>query len=153
MRPSPYVQPPTVREVERRVIRAMKTIRALPDKERKWIYGTGETCLARMMVQEWNAYGADEVRIPFRPTPFDVSDCLKALTWLRGLEKNEVKYFWWRSFDVSFAMIAAYTGRSDETARRRFKDVVYKAWWNACSQVSQTRGQTGTNAGREAMVA
>lgn len=123
----------TVRAVERRLMRAMKTVRALPDREHRFQRGGQPNRCNIAVVQEYmDAYGREEEHgPPFRPTAADVSDMLTALDWLRGLEKNECKLLWWRSFEVSFRVIAARLGRSDETARTRYRDALLKAWYNA----------------------
>ena len=119
----------TYRSVERRILRACKTIRSLPDKEAKFLYFTTQNSMWKQTLNEWEAYGATEIGLKFRPTPFDVSDCLIALSWLNSLDKPEFRLIWWRSFDnVSFALIAGRIGRSDETARRRYEDAIRKAW-------------------------
>ena len=117
--------------VERRLLRACKTIRAAPDRYVGGLQG-GQQPIWRESVREWDSYGTEEAKVKFIPTPFDVSDCLTALGWCRVLDRREFKLIWWRSFDnVSFAMIAARIGRSDETARRRFNDAISKCWSRA----------------------
>lgn len=122
------IEPILITDVERRVLRACKTIRVLPDRS----FEHTKSAWPDFPSDPDRAYGYDEVAMPrFRPTPFDVSDCLVALEWVRGLEKPEFRLVWWRSFDVSFRQIAARIGRSDETARRRYKDAMVKVWSNA----------------------
>ena len=114
-------------EAKDRILTAMKTIRALPDKERRFfvVKSSGPE-----YVQEYiDAYASVEAIAPkFRPTPFDVSDCLNALSWLRHLKKSSWQIVWWRSFDISYGQIAEYIGRSDETARKRFEEAITDAW-------------------------
>jgi hypothetical protein len=106
---------------------AMKTLRALPDKERRFFVVRSTS---PEYVQEYiDAYNAIEMIIPeYRPTPADVSDCLVALSWIRHLHKNQWKILWLRSFELSFGLIGKYIGRSDETARKRFDEAVTDAW-------------------------
>lgn len=122
-----------VADVERRILRACKTLRALPDKERRFQALTNKWPDTVREVSE--AYGyADEVMPRFRPTPADVSDCLTALAWARGISKRAFKLIWWRSFGVSFRHIGIRLGRSDETARMRYRDAILGAWYEAKKQ-------------------
>ncbi|MEZ2220750.1 DUF6362 family protein [Rhizobium sp. RCC_161_2] len=113
--------------VQERVIRAMKTLRALPDREKRFFIVKSSS---PDYVREYmDAYDQDNDIVPrFNPTPADVSDCLTALSWIRHLDKRAWQILWWRSFDVSFGLIAKYIGRSDETARKRFEEAITDAW-------------------------
>jgi len=124
----------TLREVERRIDRACKTLRAMPDSEKRFI-GLKSQGIWEQVVQEFWSYGSEDVKLKFNPTPADVSDYLTALTWVRGLTRSEFNIIWWRSFDVSFSVIAARIGRSDETARRRYDDAIHKAWGQSLRSV------------------
>lgn len=116
-------------DVERRITRAFKTLRALPDPDRR--FGSGSSWPEVLQSHE-DAYGYTEVAMPrFRPTHFDVGDMLTALDWVRCLTKSDRKLVWWRSFDVSFKQIGLRLGRSDETARRRYRDVMIQIWIEA----------------------
>jgi hypothetical protein len=121
----------TVREVETRVLRACKTIRSLPDNEWRFLRGGAPKAAHLPVVQDFmDAYDpTGKVVVRFRPTPFDVSDCLVALKWCNVLTRQDFKFIWWRSFDeVSFRMIGAYIGKSDETARARYRDALLRVW-------------------------
>lgn len=127
--------PLLITDVEDRLLRACKTLRALPDKERK--YQSIGNAWPDFVREVEEAYGySDSIMPRFRPNPRDVSDCLVALRWVSGMEKREFKLVWWRSFGVSFKHIAIRLGRSDETARLRYKDVILRAWHAANSQNS-----------------
>lgn len=128
----------SVDEVARRLMLACKTIRALPDTDHRFLRGGDPVTSWLPVVRDFmDAYDAEEARIPkFRPSPRDVSDVLVALGWCRLLSKNEFRLIWWHSFDnVSFATIAARIGRSDETARTRYRDAILKAWSEANSAI------------------
>lgn len=114
-------------DVHERLIRALKTLRALPDREKRFFIVKSSS---PDYVREYmDAYDPDNDYGPrFQPTPSDVSDCLTALSWIRHLDKAAWQIVWWRSFDVSFGLIGKRIGRSDETARRRFEDVITDAW-------------------------
>lgn len=125
----------TVREVETRVLRACKTLRALPDNEWRYLRNGAPKSAHLPVVQDFmDAYDPDgEIKTRFRPTPFDVSDCLIALKWCNVLTRQDFKFIWWRSFDeVSYRMIGAYIGKSDETARARYRDAILRVWGRAC---------------------
>ena len=120
--------------VEARLLRACKTIRAMPDREARFLNPDSQP-VWREALKEWGEYGSEEVRIRFVPKPHDVSDCLTALAWCRSLSKRAFRLIWWRSFDnVSFALIAARIGRSDETARRWYQDAIEAAWSRALEE-------------------
>jgi hypothetical protein len=114
-------------DVQERLITALKTLRALPDQEKRFFIVKSSS---PDYVREYmDAYDPDNDYGPrFQPTPADVSDCLTALSWIRHLDKRAWQIVWWRSFDVSFGLIGKRIGRSDETARRRFEDVITDAW-------------------------
>lgn len=114
-------------DVERRLLTAMKTIRALPDRERRFfiIKSTSPDYIHEYM----DAYNSVEELVPkFKPSPADVDDCLVALSWIRHLPKKSWQILWWRSFELSYGLIARYIGRSDETARKRFEEAITDAW-------------------------
>jgi hypothetical protein len=119
-----------ITDVERRLLRACKTIRVLPDRERRFFQvESGWPDYVRDVNE---AYGYNEADLPrFRPTPFDVGDCLTALSWARGLTKREFRVIWLRSFDLSFRTIGVSIYKSDETARRYYKDLMISAWVRA----------------------
>lgn len=116
-----------IKEVETRVLRAMRTLRAVPDRERRFfIIKSGHP---QHVQEQIDAYASVQAMAPrFAPTPFDVSDYLTALSWARHISKNDWRIIWWRSFDLSFGLIANYIGRSDETARRKYKEAIIDVW-------------------------
>lgn len=114
-------------EVERRLMIAMKTIRAMPDRERRFfIIKSSSPDYIHEYIDAYNS--VDEIMPKFRPKPQDIDDCLVALAWIRHLPKKTWQILWWRSFDLSYGLIARYIGRSDETARKRFEEAVTDAW-------------------------
>lgn len=114
------------REVAERVLRAMRTLRALPDPDRRFFFmnnGWPE------YIRDMQAYNSvPEAEPKFRPLPKDISDYMTALSWTRHLSYPEWKLLWFRSFGFSFRLIADYIGRSDETARRRYEAVIIDVW-------------------------
>jgi hypothetical protein len=116
-----------ITEIEERIRRACKTIRALPDRERRFL--KVESGWPDYVRDAAEAYGYNEADGPrFRPTPADVGDCLTALAWARGINKQEFRLVWLRSHDLSFGTIGRILGKSDETARRYYRDVMVKLW-------------------------
>lgn len=114
-------------EVEARIMTAMRTLRALPDKERRFfVVKSSSPDYIHDYIDAYNS--VEEIMPKFRPSPSDVSDCLHALSWVRHMPKNTWQILWWRSFELSFGVIAKYIGRSDETARKRFDEAVTDAW-------------------------
>lgn len=129
-RPAPMVkgvERASREEVETRLLRAVKTINAIPDKERRFfIQGNGMP----EYVQEYvHAYAADEVKGPrFEPTPSDVDDCLTALSWMQHLEKRYRKVIKARAYGFSYAQIGEKIGRSKQTAKNWYCDALTDVW-------------------------
>lgn len=114
-------------EVEKRILRACKTLRAIPDPEAK--YQVIHNMWPEVVRSSDDAYGYTEARMPrFRPNPRDISDMLTALAWARALEKREFRLIWWYSCGYSFRSIALRIHRSHETARARYNDALLKVW-------------------------
>lgn len=114
-------------EVQSRLMTAMRTVRVLPDKEQRFfVVKSASPDYVREYIDAYNS--VDDVMPKFRPSPADVSDCLVALSWVRHLGKEQWQILWWRSFELSYGVIAKYIGRSDETARKRFEEAVTDAW-------------------------
>lgn len=114
-------------DVWERLESAMKTLRAMPDRERRFFaVKSGYPDFVRDYI---DAYAAVEAIAPrFQPTPQQVSEYLDILAWTRHLERRDWQLLWWRSFGLSFGIIAEYIGRSDETARKRFENALTDAW-------------------------
>jgi Domain of unknown function (DUF6362) len=117
--------------VESRILRACKTIRAWPDKERRGVTGAG---IWRQAVTDWSESGFEDYVPRFQPSGFDSGDCLDALEWLRGISPPSFRLIWWRSFDVSFVKIAGKIGRCERTARRRYEEAICGVWMTARAQ-------------------
>ena len=113
--------------VESRVLTALKTLRAVPDPDAKILkqFDGRAVSWPEVIRQEEESYGYDVPRTKsFNPKPRDVSRMLGDLAWLNGLDKKQFRLIWWRSFDLPFSYIAARIGRSDETARRRYREAL-----------------------------
>lgn len=117
-------------EVEERLLRAMMTLRAVPDRERRFF--AVKSGHPPHVQEAMDAYASVEAVAPrFRPTPFDVSDYLTALSWARCLDRMQWRVVWLRSFGLSFGVIGHSIGQSDETARRRYREAITDAWISA----------------------
>ena len=130
-RPAPRIASSKVKvprkEVEERLMRGMKTLRALPDRERRFfIVKSSSPDYIREYIDAYDP--DDDIQPRFQPTPKDISDYLTALSWVRHLDRSAWKILWARSFGVSFGLIGKEIGRSDETARKRFEVAVTDAW-------------------------
>jgi hypothetical protein len=130
-RAAPRIAPSKVQiprsDVDLRLMTAMKTLRAVPDRERRFFI---QRSSSPNYIREYiDAYDPeDDVQPRFQPTPADVSDYLTALSWVRHLDRSAWRILWWRSFDVSFGLIGKKIGRNDETARKRYETAVTNAW-------------------------
>lgn len=117
-------------EIETRVLRAMQTLRAMPDGDRRMM--SMKVGWPEYTREYLDAYGADNARMPrFRPTPADVSDYLTALSWVRHLPRYHWNLIWARSFGYSFGVMAKFTGQSDETVRRHYREAITDVWMAA----------------------
>ena len=117
--------------IESRILRACKTIRAWPDKERRGVTGAG---IWRQAVTGWSESGFEDYVPRFQPTSFDSGDCLDALEWFRGISPPSFRLIWWRSFEVPFVKIADKIGRCERTARRRYEEAILVVHRNALAQ-------------------
>jgi len=124
-----YIEQIPIDAVEKRILRALKTLRSLPDPEARFL--KVKSAWPEFPRKYMDAYNSAETRQRFNPTPRDMSDYLTALEWLRGVPKADVKHIYWQSFDLSFRQVAHKIGRSHETARKRYRDVLIRVWGNA----------------------
>ena len=117
----------SMRDVEQRLLRAMKTLRSMPDDERRhFVLRSGSPPHVQEQI---DAYASVEAFAPkFKPSPADVSGYLMALSWMRHQPKHMWSIVWWRSFELSFGIIGQYLGQSDETARRKYREAITDAW-------------------------
>jgi hypothetical protein len=114
-------------EVWEKLESAMKTLRAMPDRERRFFaVKSGYPDFVRDYI---DAYASVEAIAPrYQPTPQEVSEYLEILSWSRHLAQRDWKLLWWRSFGMSYGVMAEYIGRSDETARKRFENALTDVW-------------------------
>lgn len=110
----------------RHIERSVKTLRALPDRERGWLYHQ-KSMMPEPLRQFSESYGTDaaqaNLRARFTPKPRDVERYLEVLGWLTDLEKQndgkrDVKILVARACGCSRRALADRFGRSVETIRR-----------------------------------
>lgn len=111
-------------ECETRLLRALLTDRALPDRERA----------ALRVRANWPPYMHEPgdyppaVSLRWRPTKQDVDDYLVAMGWYVGLDPHERRIVRWRALGRSFKSIGQdLGGRSDEHARRAYHRALARA--------------------------
>jgi hypothetical protein len=125
--------------VESRICRALLTLRVMPDRERRFLYGSmtpgiwAEAC-------DPSDYADEAPKRPrFKPSQFDCTDYLDALEWLRGLNPPEVRLIRWRSRGWSYAQIGDRIGRDQRTAKKRYSEALARVRTNALRQASLKR--------------
>lgn len=147
----------TVKELEERILRACKTIRALPDPERRYLNSgwRGDWLLpVAHSVEEAYGYrtGAEEgfeaKQERFRPSPADVSDCLTALAWARSVPRRTFKLIWWRSQGWSFRQMDLRLGRYEGGALRNYRDAMLQMWMAAQHAKKDYRKVAGNHENR-----
>lgn len=112
-------------ECEARILRAIKTDRALPDTDK-----------AKMAVRaNWPATSAGpgdyppEINLKWRPFPEDVADYLTAMGWYARLGCFEQRLIKRRALGASFLRMAEEEGgRSHEWARQQYIAAITRAW-------------------------
>lgn len=128
------------RGVEDRLQEAIRTLAALPDKERKWIYGQltswPETLreaidmMAIALERVATGKSAYEDMRPSRPVPsaeaIDRMD--KTLPWLVLLDERERKLVMARAFDVYWTKLAAKYGKSEYHVKKWYAQTIDKVW-------------------------
>ena len=113
--------------IETRVLTALKTLRAVPDPDARFLNQFAGRAISwpETVKEFFEAYGYEGARVgQYRPTHRDVSRMLHDLSWMNGLGAPMFRLIWWRSLDLTFSNIAARIGRSDETARRRYREAI-----------------------------
>lgn len=115
-------------QTARAVRRAVLTLDALPDPDRRWLRRNLKSSLPTP-VRDWHAYRIDEFEAPsprprFRPKPADRSNAVEVMGWLAWLEREtgdgarDVGVLVARARGLPWHMLSAHFGRSDDTLRR-----------------------------------
>ncbi len=118
--------PDTLHAVEDRVLTALKTLDAIADPDRRFLYGatTAWPVVVRDMdgVLDRQGLARERARLTrFRPTPAEVDDLLPALSLIGPDEKPWLWLLRLRAYGHSFAQISRLRGRSDEFWRRKVR--------------------------------
>lgn len=130
----------TKRQVEMRLREAILTLAALPDKERKWVYGQltswPETLREAIDVMAValdrvangkSAYEDTKVSRPV-PSPDAIDRMDETLPWLTLLSERERKLVMAKAFDVSWVKLAAKYGRTERTIQRWYETAIDVVW-------------------------
>lgn len=123
--------------VEQRLSESIRTLAALPDRERKWVYAKLSSwpatlreavdvmslALERLRDGEVSAYEAlAEPR--WQPTKEMIDRLDRTLPWLTLLDERELKIVTLRAFRVSWLKISWRYGRSDTTVQRWHREAI-----------------------------
>jgi hypothetical protein len=105
--------------------RAILTVTALPDRERKWLRTQVVNLEVRQSIDD--AYGYTEERRPrFRPTARDIDNMLPVMGWLSELRASphpgprDYRIIWARAFGCPWWRLAGQLGRSDRQVQRYY---------------------------------
>lgn len=143
------------------ITRAIKTDRALPDRERRWL-GSPRCALPETKPDEQLSYDSEGARddadraTRFRPTPDDVARYPVVMGWLTWLKRQhggarDVKILIMRATGAPMWRIAERFGRSDDTIRRweasAIATIVNRYWREIrVLRAEEERGQALRNA-------
>jgi hypothetical protein len=111
--------------VAARLYEAIRTLAALPDRERGWLLGM-RSAWPTPIPEFWQEFGraveqgrrALNLRPP-APTPEAIDRMLPTLQWLAWIGEAERRIVWSRAFGVPWWLIAARFGKSEKTVQRR----------------------------------
>mgnify|MGYP001549354359 CR=1 FL=1 len=124
-------------ETDERLCEAIRTLAALPDRERKWVYAKLSSwpevlreavdvmglALERLRDGKISAYEAlTEPR--WLPTKEMIDRLDETLPWLTLLDERELKIVTLRAFRVSWLKISWRYGRSDTTVQRWHREAI-----------------------------
>ena len=115
----------TLDEIESRLHEAIRTLAALPDKERAWLYpkltswplipvdeSDGIARALERVAAGKSAWALPSVKRP-PPTPSAIDRMLPTLEWLKFTDKRGRKLIQERAFGVPFYKLAGKFGRSE----------------------------------------
>lgn len=156
-----FTPPPetvTLEDTERRVLRAIRTLRCVRDPEAAYLTA-GSRAMWPAILREWSDLLAQAenpetdrpVLWPFRPTRFDLGDYLTALGWVTALSQLSSKrrprrrrkgqenwpqdadqeLLWLVAHEFDFRSIARrgrFRGTNEQQLRRRYETVITNCW-------------------------
>jgi Domain of unknown function (DUF6362) len=128
---APAPPPPPRDLVARRLAEAIRTLAALPDRERRWLQGMASSWPAPLR-DFWGEFGhavmhgapAPPRLRPPPPSPGAIDRMLPALTRLMAVDERPRKIIWMRAFGVSWWKIGDRFGRSERTVQRWHDDAI-----------------------------
>jgi Domain of unknown function (DUF6362) len=117
--------PATAGAVAARLGEAIRTLAALPDRERGWLLGM-RSAWPTPIPDFWQEFGravehgnrALNPRAP-APTPEAIDRMLPTLQWLAWIGEAERKIVWSRAFNVPWWLLATRFNKSEKTLQRR----------------------------------
>ncbi len=117
------------KDVESRILTALKTLDAVADPDRRFLYGatTRWPQVERELSDVLGDADMAEARgrlVRFRPTPAEVDDMLPALSLIGADEKPWLWLLRMRAYGQSYRQIATLRGRSDEFWRRKVRQLI-----------------------------
>lgn len=129
---------PDIQDIQVRLYEAIRTLHALPDRERKWIYG--RMCNWPDTLREAvHIYAAALERLANKKTPFEdmreppyvptkeaIDRLDETLRWLTWLDKRELELITARAFKRAWLKIAWKYGRSDTTVQTWHRQALEK---------------------------
>ena len=112
-------------EIAARLYEAIRTLAALPDRERGWLMGM-RSAWPTPMPDFWQEFGravehggrrALNARPP-APAPEAIDRMLSTLQWLTWLDESARKIIWSRAFGVPWWLIGSRFNKSEKTVQR-----------------------------------
>lgn len=125
-------------DVERRLLRGLKTLRQQPDREREWLrVKSGWPDVVQDAPDQAALNEQLSQPAPFRPTPFDVSDYLTALSWLGPLKPLWRRVIILRSHDFAWRDVGDRLCVTGETAGYHYRQGMAAAWIVAAAMLER----------------
>jgi len=118
-------------DFERRIWTACMTDRALSDPDSRFQGNRPlQHAIWREAVKEWTEYGAEEVKVRFKPSREQIADWETVMGWCAALEKKDFRIVYLRACgyfytEVADRMLKAWgTKLSHDTAKRRYESAI-----------------------------
>ena len=124
----------SIDEVEERLHRAIKTLYALPEKDRMQSVASGMPEFMREFVESYGSDGARswlQLQAKFVPEPRDIDLMYDAFEWWKFLRKDEYQLLEARAFKISYSKISMVKGYSGEYWRLEYKAILQKVFERA----------------------
>lgn len=111
-------------QIEKRLLRGIRTLRAVPDRERAWF----------RQRTAWPEYVLDyphEANTSFKPSRSDLADYLTACGWWAGLDSTDRTIVEMHARGDSLEFIAWQMRLTDDCCRNRYENAVSLCWRRA----------------------